>query len=367
MDAGTALLVMLIVGVVGAIVVNYLLYRFIRAGRSVGKVVRYATMASAVFVVMAIVPAFLLLLGVFGMLGVAGVIILVAVFGLQYLLPPFIYASRLWRIDEYNPQLGWLTSLAKGVAERAGYRKRFEVYLDPQPIPNAYAIGNELKRIVVVTQGLLDLGLSKEELEAVIAHEIGHLAHRDNAYAVSTSLTSFLTYIIGVAAVIFGLSVFSAASQSARAVNYSWNTRQQSSEGLAVLMTALIGASAVIFGLVMIALSVIVNIPVLAFSRIREHLADIYSVDTLRSDALASALTKIESGVEKMVAERRGGSIVPALRKKRGSKVVPELRKMLYIVPALSGAAVNIFSTHPPTEMRILVIQARLRETAAGT
>jgi len=35
------------------------------------------------------------------------------------------------------------------VAERADYKKRFEVYLDPQPIPSAYAIGNELKRIVV--------------------------------------------------------------------------------------------------------------------------------------------------------------------------------------------------------------------------
>lgn len=59
MDAGTAFLVMLIIGVVGAIVVSYLPYRFIRAGRSVGKVVRYATVASAVFVVMAVVPAFL--------------------------------------------------------------------------------------------------------------------------------------------------------------------------------------------------------------------------------------------------------------------------------------------------------------------
>jgi len=355
MDVGTVLFVMLVAGVVGAIVVSYLPYRLIRAGHSVGKVMKYATIASAVFVVMAVVPAFLLLLEVFGMLGVAGIIILAAVFALQYLLPPFVYASRLRRIHESDPQLGWLVSLTREVAARAGYRKRFEVYLDPQPVPNAYAIGNELKRMVVVTRGLLNLGLSREELEAVLAHEVGHLAHRDNAYAVSTSLTPFLVYIVGVVAILFGLYTISAASQTARAAAYSPYQRQQSYEGLAALTMFLIGASAIIFGLVMAALSVIVNIPVLAFSRVREHLADIYSVDALKSDALASALTKIEARIKEMTAGKRGGS------------AIPELRKMLYIVPALSGAAVNIFSTHPPTDMRILVIQARLRETAIRT
>jgi len=353
MDVGTVLFVMLVVGVIGAIVVSYLPYRLIRAGRSVGKVLRYATIASAVFVVMAVVPAFLLLLGIFGMLGVAGAVILAVVFALQYLLPPFIYASRLRRIEESDPRLGWVASLAREVAARAGYGKRFEVYLDSQPIPNAYVMGNELKRMVVVTRGLLNLGLSREELEAVIAHEIGHLAHRDNAYAVSTSLTPFLAYIVGVVAILFGLYTISAASQTARAAAYySPYQRQQSSEGFAALIMALIGVSAIIFGLFMAALSVIVNIPVLAFSRVREHLADIYSVDTLKNDVLASALTKIESRIKEMAAGKRSGS------------AVPELRKMLYIVPALSGAAINIFSTHPPTEMRILVIQARLRETA---
>lgn len=202
--------------------------------------------------------------------------------------------------------------------------------------------------MVVVTQGLLDLGLSKEELEAVIAHEIGHLAHRDNAYAVSTSLTPFLVYIIGVVAVIFGLSVFSAAPRVAR-------SNREGSAGFIGLAMAVIGMFTVVFGLLMAVFSAIVNISVLAFSRIREHLADIYSVDALRSNALASALAKLESRVKEIEVG------------KRENRVVPELRKMLYIVPAPSGAAVNIFSTHPPTGMRVLVIQARLREIATRT
>jgi len=346
LDAGSVLLGMLLVGVVGAIAVSYLPYRLIRAGRSVGKVIKYATVASAVFVVMAIVPAFLLLLGIFGILGVAGIFIIVAVFALQYLLPPFIYASKLRRVDASDPQLGWLVFLAREVVAKAGYRKKFEVYLDPQPIPNAYAIGNGLKRMVVVTRGLLELGLSKEELEAVIAHEIGHLAHRDNTYAISTSLTPFLTYIIGVVALLFGWALIAAGLHTAR-------SSQEGSSGLIGLAMIGFGMIAAIFGLFMTVFSVIVNIPVLAFSRIREHLADMYSADTLKSGALASALTKLESRIKEITSEKRGG------------RAVPELRKMLYIVPALSGAAVSIFSTHPPTEMRILVIQARLKEIMA--
>jgi len=340
------LFISMVVGIVGAVIVSYLPYRLIRAGHGVGRVLRYMTIASAVFVVMAVVPAFLLLLGFFGMIGFVGIAILVAIFVLQYLLPPYIYASRFSKIYESDPNYGWLVSLARGVATRAGYGKKFDVYLDPQSIPNAYAIGNELKRMVVVTKGLLDLGLSREELEAVLAHEIGHLAHRDNAYAVSTSFTPFLMYIIGIGAIIFGLTAISTASQMARASTY----RDRQDSGLATLFVFSIGAASILLGALMVLISIATNIPILAFSRLREHLADIYSVDTLKNNALATALTKIENGVRQIIGN------------KKKSRAVPEIRKMLYIVPALSGAAVNIFSTHPPTEMRILVIETRLKE-----
>jgi len=337
-----------LVGVVGSIVASRLPYFLIRQGHGTGKVIRYTTIVLAVLLVMVVAPAFLLLLGLSGlMLGYAGLGLLALIFLFQYLLPPFLVGRGLQRINEMDPQLGWVAKLAKSVASRSGYNKPFDVYLDPQPIPNAFAVGNSLKRMVVVTKGLLDLNPTDEELESVLAHEIGHLAHRDNSYALSTSLTPFLVYMIGVGIALAGYAMITAGTSVART-----SDREESRGlGLSMMLGGLVG---VLMGIAVTVSAFIINIPVLAFSRIREHLADIYSVDTLRSNALLSALRKIEEAITSMKTERESG------------KQIIGVRKMLYIVPALSGGIIGtIFSTHPSLAERALVVEARLRELSA--
>ena len=343
MNSLTGLFLAAVVGVIGSIVFSRIPYFLIRRGHSAYEVVRLATIAQGVFMAMAVVPAFLIIAGLFGFLGVAGLAILSLIFLLQYLLPPYVFASRLHRIDENDPQLGWVTRLAREVARKASYSKRFEVYLDPSPIPNAYAVSNEVKRMVAVTAGLLNLGLTREEIEAVLAHEIGHLAHRDNSYTVSTSLVPLLLYIFGVGMLLTGYYMAVAASSVP-----AYNERQRAAAGYA----ALIGLALAAIGAIITIFSVFVNIPILAFSRTREHLADIHAVNTLRNDSLVSALRKIEASISML---RTSTSLSDRIR--------PGVRKMLYIVPALSSGFIEtLFSTHPTMEERELVIRARLAE-----
>jgi len=54
-----------------------------------------------------------------------------------------------------------------------------QVYIIPDPIPNAFATGRDYENAAVaVTEGLLDL-LDEEEIEGVIAHELSHIKHYD--------------------------------------------------------------------------------------------------------------------------------------------------------------------------------------------
>jgi heat shock protein HtpX len=74
----------------------------------------------------------------------------------------------------------WITALAKDAADAVGVLPPVHVFLIPgTKEPNAFATGftdNDMS--VTVTQGLVDV-LDKNEIRAVLAHEMGHLQHRD--------------------------------------------------------------------------------------------------------------------------------------------------------------------------------------------
>lgn len=74
----------------------------------------------------------------------------------------------------------WITALAKDAADAVGVSPPAHVFLIPgTKEPNAFATGftdNDMS--VAVTQGLVDV-LDKDEIRAVLAHEMGHLQHRD--------------------------------------------------------------------------------------------------------------------------------------------------------------------------------------------
>jgi heat shock protein HtpX len=205
------------------------------------------------------------------------------------------------------------------LARRAGLPMP-RVYVIDNPQPNAFATGrNPSHAAVAATTGLLSM-LTREEVAAVISHELGHVRNHDTLLM---TVTATLAGAISMVAQ-FGLHV--------------GGGNREGNSGVGLLGT-----------LAMVILAPLAAMLVqMAISRTREYAADAAGAEISgRPEALASALTKIEAAahqIENVPAEEN-----PATAH-------------LFIINPLSGARMdNLFSTHPATENRI----AALREIAA--
>lgn len=178
--------------------------------------------------------------------------------------------------------------------------------------PNAFATGRSPDRAVVcVTTGILDL-LDAEELEAVLAHELSHVAHRD----------------------VLVMTVASSAGISAgllmRGTRYGAVGRSRNSNA-APMLVVLVG-SLVVYAVSFLLLRLL--------SRYRELSADRAGAYlTLKPAALATALQKISGEASAIPREDlRAGNAAAAL----------------CIVPALRGASIGaLTATHPPLQARL--------------
>jgi heat shock protein HtpX len=223
-----------------------------------------------------------------------------------------MYGAR--EVDERSaPEL---VGLVKQLAQEAGLPMP-RVYIMENPQPNAFATGrNPEHAAVAVTSGLLQR-LNQQELAGVLAHELGHIKHRD-------------TLLMTITATIAG-----AISMLANFGFYFGGNRNNGSTGLigSLLLIILAPLAA---GLVQ-----------MGISRGREYEADRMGAETTRRPLwLASALGKIASAAEQ----------IPNAQAERNPATAH-----LFIVNPLSGAGMdNLFSTHPNVENRI----ARLREMA---
>jgi heat shock protein HtpX len=194
-------------------------------------------------------------------------------------------------------------------------------------VPNAFATGRSPDRSVVcVTTGILQT-LDAEELEAVLAHELSHVAHRD--VLVMTVASS-----AGIAAgLLMRFAQFGGMGRS----------RNNNSALPAVLV-------AVVVALVVYAVSFL---SLRLLSRYRELSADRAGAYlTLKPAALATALQKIS-----------GEAAAIPTRDLRAANAA----SALCIVPALSGGLSGLMATHPPLERRLSQlarIQAELSRPA---
>jgi heat shock protein HtpX len=182
----------------------------------------------------------------------------------------------------------------------------------PSPVPNAFATGRSPKHAVVAcTDSILKL-LNRDELEAVLGHELSHVKNRD---ILTMTLASFVAMI---AAILMQSFLFSALLGGGRRN----------------------GGALILIGIASVFIWVIANLLMLALSRYREFAADRGSALITRNpQALISALNKI-SGRMDMVPPQ--------------AKAKVEGANAFYIIPALSGNKImELFSTHPPLEKRI--------------
>jgi heat shock protein HtpX len=196
-----------------------------------------------------------------------------------------------------------------------------KIYVIPTESPNAFATGRNPKHAsVAVTHGILGL-LNDEELEGVLAHELGHVGNRD-------------ILISSVAATIAGaITMLASMGRFAMIFGGGGGDRDRRGGGLAGLFMLIVAP---------IAASLIQ----LAVSRSREYQADATGAHyTGNPYALASALQKLDT------YSRR----VPM-------QASPSTAHLFIIQPLLGMNFGNLFSTHPPIAKRIERLTGRPAE-----
>ena len=189
-----------------------------------------------------------------------------------------------------------------------------KIYVIPTDSPNAFATGrNPQHASVAVTHGILGL-LNDEELEGVLAHELGHVKNRDIlTSSIAATLAGAITLLARMTyyAEIFGVG----GGGGDRRRNGGALT------GLAMMIVAPFAAMLI----------------QLAVSRSREYEADATGAHTTGNPyALASALQKLESYSKRIPME-----------------ATPATAHLFIIAPLLGGGFGSLFSTHPPTKERI--------------
>lgn len=203
-------------------------------------------------------------------------------------------------------------SMVQRLAQRAQLPMP-KVYIIPDDSPNAFATGRSpAKGAVAMTEGILRV-LNMDELEGVLAHELGHIAHRD-------------TLIMTVSATIAG-ALSSLGNMAMWGAMFGGGRSHDEDEG-GHPAALLVGAIVAPFAAMLIQM---------AISRSREFLADEAAAKyTGNPEALASALQKIEAWSHRIPME--SGSPATA---------------HMYISNPFSGGMASLFSTHPPTAERI--------------
>jgi len=191
------------------------------------------------------------------------------------------------------------------------------VYIMDDPAPNAFATGRKPdKSVVCATTGLLNI-MDDNELEGVIAHELGHIKNYD--IRVNTLAFALVGVISMIADFFLRFSFFGGMR----------NDREEGNSQLAVLAIV----AAIIAPLAATLLQ-------LAISRRREYLADATGAMTTRyPQGLESALRKLET-------------VSTATRKQNTSTA-----HMFFANPLRGHSLLNLFSTHPPLEARIEALQ----------
>jgi len=191
------------------------------------------------------------------------------------------------------------------------------------PVPNAFATGRSPHHAVVACTDSIMRLLNRDELEAVLAHELSHVKNRD---ILTMTLASFIAMI---ASMIMQSFFFSAL----------FGDREGN------------GAGWIVIWIVSIIVYAISTLLILALSRYREFAADRGSALITRNPrALISALNKISGRIEVVPPE---------------AKAKIEGANAFFIIPALSGNTImELLSTHPPLEKRIAnleKVEAELR------
>jgi len=208
----------------------------------------------------------------------------------------------------------WLLSTVEKQSKIVGI-KMPEVAIFPSPAMNAFATGaSKNKALVAVSQGLLE-NMSQGEIEAVVGHEMSHVANGDMVtlaliQGVVNTFVVFLSRLVGhvVDRVIL---------------------KNERGHGIGYFVTVM---------LAQVVLSVLASIIVMYFSRKREFIADTGGADLAGHQNMINALKRL-------------GQVEP--------EALPEQMAAFGIND--KGGFMALFSSHPPIDARIAALEERAK------
>jgi heat shock protein HtpX len=220
----------------------------------------------------------------------------------------------------------------------AGLSYMPKVYVIEAEYMNAFASGySEKSAMVAITRGLMEK-LTRDELQAVMAHELSHIRHMDIKLTLMASVLSNLTLIL--VDVLFYSAVFSRRDEG-RGRNQSFLLLIMILRWVLPLITVLL---------------------MLYLSRAREYMADAGCVELTReNEPLARALLKMQGDYQQNAASY-GAQLQTTAHE--------SIRQQAYIFDptqagiSTSGAASDMFSTHPSLEKRLAALGFKAKNIA---
>jgi len=231
------------------------------------------------------------------------------------------YSAQPVTPDENSEVYARLAPIVSGLSQKMGLPMP-ELWLLPEDSPNAFATGrNPQHASVACTVGIMRL-MNDRELEGVLAHELGHVLHRDILISsIAATLASAITFLARMA--------------------FWFGPRGDDEDERGNMWSSL---------LMMILAPIAAMLIQMAISRTREFSADAASAKyTGNPDELISALGKLEMGVERMPMDDAS----------------PATAHMFILNPFGAGGWTKLFSTHPSTEERIARLRAMKANLAA--
>lgn len=217
-----------------------------------------------------------------------------------------------------NPTEQWLVSTVRAQAEQVGIGMP-EVGIFDSPEPNAFATGaNKNNALVAVSTGLLQR-MNRQEVEAVLGHEVGHVANGDmvTLTLIQGVVNTFVIFLARIVGNIVDKAVFK--SEDGRGVGY--------------FVTVIVAE--IVFG-------ILASIIVAWFSRQREF----------RADAAGARL----AGTNSMIGA------LEALKRVHDPHPLPAQMAAFGIAGGVPSGLKKLFMSHPPLDERI----AALRNARTG-
>ena len=209
----------------------------------------------------------------------------------------------------------WLVDTVARQAQAAGIGMP-EVAIFPSPQPNAFATGaNRNNALVAVSTGLLE-NMRQEEVEAVLGHEIGHVANGDmiTLTLIQGVVNTFVLFFARIVGTFIDRAVF----------------KNENGYGMGYYLGTMLAE--LVFGILASAI-------VMWFSRRREFRADVAGAELASRESMIAALQRLKYGSE-----------IPS--------DLPETMVAFGINGGLAQGLRQLFASHPSLDDRIAALQA---------